>query len=309
MGMRLSGASYSKLLFSPPFGVSFPPSEGARFHFVASGQAILKLAGSAPAPVSSGDAILLPGGSEHAIVSNANVRARPLESFQTVALCEDICTLDAHDAEVCRSKDVLIFTARMDFEMASLHPLIDLMPDVLRVSSLVARQPEIRPLLEAMDREMQSERAGTASILARLADVLAALVVRGWIECDCGDATGWVNALRDERLGRVLSSVHRDPGHNWTLSEMAGLMGSSRSVFAERFAAATGYTPLRYVTAVRMRLAMQWIVRDRMPIELAARRLGYQSHAAFSRAYKRFAGHAPGQARRLNNSHVPEHVL
>ncbi|GGA38520.1 AraC family transcriptional regulator [Pelagibacterium lentulum] len=309
MGMRLRGASYSKLLFSPPFGVSFPPSEGAQFHFVASGQAILKLADSAPAPISSGDAILLPGGREHAIVSNANVRARPLESFLTVALCEDICTLDAHDAEVCRSKDVLIFTARMDFEMASLHPLIELMPDVLRVSSLVDRQPEIRPLLEAMDREMQSERAGTASILARLADVLAALVVRGWIECDCGDATGWVSALRDERLGRVLSAVHRDPGHNWTLSEMAGLMGSSRSVFAERFAVATGYTPLRYVTAVRMRLAMQWIVRDRMPIELAARRLGYQSHAAFSRAYKRFAGHAPGQARHLNNSHVPERAL
>ncbi len=190
-----------------------------------------------------------------------------------------------------------MFTARLEFEMATLHPLLDLMPDVLRVSSLLDRQPEIQPLLAAMEREMASERAGTASILARLADVIAASVIRGWIECDCGDSTGWIAALRDERLGRVLSAVHRDPGHNWTLENMAALMGSSRSVFVERFAAATGHTPLRYVTALRMRLGTQWIMRDRVPIDQAARRLGYQSHAAFSRAYKRFVGYPPGHAR------------
>ncbi len=74
-------------------------------------------------------------------------------------------------------------------------------------------------------------------------------------------------------------------------------MGSSRSVFAERFAAVTGTTPLRYLAALRMRLAAQWLARDRMPIDAVARRLGYASQAAFSRAYKRTMGLPPGKAR------------
>ncbi|MFD1910755.1 AraC family transcriptional regulator [Halodurantibacterium flavum] len=297
MGMRLRGASYSRLLFSPPFGVSFPNSDDARFHFVARGEALLQVGDRSPIPMTSGAAVLLPRGQEHAIISGPRVKARPMESFPTVPLCDGLCALDAHQEDVCRSRDVLIFSARLQFEMATLHPLIDLMPDVLCVSSLLERQPEIRPLLDAMEREMAADRAGTASILTRLADVLAASIVRGWIECDCNDSSGWIGAIRDGRLGRVLSALHRDPGHDWTLEKMAALMGSSRSVVAERFVAATGHTPLRYVSALRMRLATQWIVNDHLPIDQVARRLGYQSHAAFSRAYKRVVGQAPGHAR------------
>ena len=78
---------------------------------------------------------------------------------------------------------------------------------------------------------------------------------------------------------------------------MAVQMGSSRSVFAERFQAVTGVTPLRYVTELRMRMATQWMIRDRLSIEVVAERLGYGSHAAFSRAFKRVTGHAPGAVR------------
>lgn len=301
MGMRLRGASYSKLRFSPPFGVGLPPSPDARFHFIASGDALLRSPSGDLVSLSCGDAVLLPRGEEHAIVSDPAVAIRSLDSFETVPLCEGVCAVDAHLEEVCRSKDVLVFTARMQFELETMHPLVELMPQVLHVGSLLGRQPEIRPLLDAMEREMTAERAGTAGILARLADVVAALVVRGWVECGCGNATGWVAALRDERLGRVLSALHRDPGHDWTLAGMAAAMGSSRSVFAERFVAATGTTPLRYVAALRMRLAAQWIGRDRVPIDQVARRLGYQSQAAFSRAYKRVIGHPPGQARKLRD--------
>jgi len=112
--------------------------------------------------------------------------------------------------------------------------------------------------------------------------------------CGCGDASGWIAALRDPRLGRVLVALHREPGRDWTLVELAKLMGASRSVFAERFLAVTGVPPLRYLTEMRMRLAAQWISRDGMPIETAAHRLGYGSHAAFSRAFKRVTGYPPG---------------
>ena len=118
------------------------------------------------------------------------------------------------------------------------------------------------------------------------------------MECGCGDATGWVAALRDPRLGRVIGALHREPGRNWTVASMASEMGASRSVFAERFLAITGVTPLRYVTDLRMRLATQWISQDRLPVDTVAERLGYGSAAAFSRAFKRVTGASPGVARR-----------
>ncbi|ESR22848.1 AraC family transcriptional regulator [Lutibaculum baratangense] len=300
MGMRLRGASYGKLSFSPPFGVAFARSDHARFHFVAHGEALLRTADGDVLSISSGDAVLFPRGEPHALISSKEVRTRPYEEFETVPLCSGVCAIEARSAETCRTKDVLIFTASMEFELGTMHPLIELMPPFLFVCSLLGRQPEIRPLLEAMEREMTEERVGSAGILARLADVVAASVVRGWVERGCGNATGWVAALRDERLGRVLAALHREPGRDWTLAEMAATMGCSRSVFAERFAAATGTTPLRYLSALRMRLASEWIGRERMPIDLVARRLGYRSQAAFSRAYRRLTGHPPGQARRLN---------
>ncbi len=114
------------------------------------------------------------------------------------------------------------------------------------------------------------------------------------MECGCGDASGWIAALRDPRLGRVIVAIHANPGHDWTLAELADRMGASRSVFAERFLEVTGVTPLRYLTELRMRLATQWIAKERMPIETAAQKLGYGSQAAFSRAFKRITGHPPG---------------
>lgn len=297
MGMRLRGASYGKLRLSPPCGVSFDATEDARFHFVAAGNLQLESDTGETFTLACGDAVLLPRGDAHALVSAPGVRPRPVESFDRMPLCSNVCAVTALAEGSCRTKDVLVFTGRMEFELDTLHPLVGLMPKVMSVGSLMGRQPEIVPLLEAMEREMAAERAGTAGILARLADVVAATIVRGWVECGCGEASGWIEALRDPRLGRVIAALHRDPCRDWTVAEMAAEMGSSRSVFAERFAAVTGTTPLRYLAALRMRLAAQWLARDRMPIDAVARRLGYASQAAFSRAYKRTMGLPPGKAR------------
>lgn len=298
MGMRMRGASYGKLHLRPPLGAGFPAASEARFHFVAGGRGLLRTPSGDLMPLSCGDAVLLPRGDGHALLSQTGAEVRPIGDFRTVPLCPGMCSFEAGCGPTPPDKGVLVFSAEMQFELDTLHPLIGLMPSVLHVGSVPGKEPEVRPLLDAMEREMSANRAGTAGILARLAEVVAASVVRNWVECGCGDASGWVAALRDERLGRVLAALHRDPGRDWTLAEMAAAMGSSRSVFAERFAAATGTTPLRYVAALRMRLAEQWLSRDRMPIDQVARDLGYQSQAAFSRAYKRVTGQPPGQARK-----------
>ncbi|MCF3640756.1 AraC family transcriptional regulator [Rhizobium sp. TRM95111] len=297
LGMRLRGASYGQLRLAPPFGVRFPAGSEARFHFIAAGTLLLRAADGTLTPLACGDAVLLPRGDEHALVSAAGVPLRGLDSYETTRLCSDVCAIRECAPDTCRTKDTLVFTGRMEFELETLHPLIGLMPAVMSVGALLGRQPEIMPLLEAMEREMAQERAGSAGILARLADVVAATIVRGWVECGCGDATGWIEALRDPRLGRVIAALHRDPGRAWTVAEMASAMGSSRSVFAKRFVDATGTTPQRYVLALRMRLAEQWFRRDKLPIDTAARRLGFSSQAAFTRAFKRVIGYPPGRSR------------
>jgi len=298
LGMRLYGVQYRRIQLAPPFGIGFGTVEGrAQFHFVARGPVFLRTESGTLHRLDAGSAVLLPRGGPHDLVSSPDHSSRDIASFESATLCETVHAIRACPAESCRTRDVLVFSGCMAFDLGSMHPLIALMPEVMLVGTLLDRYPEILPMLEAMAREAQTERAGFAGILARLADVVSASIVRGWVECGCGDARGWIEALRDPRLGRVITALHRDPGRNWTVAELAAEMGSSRSVFAERFLAVTGLTPVRYVTELRMRLAAQWIGRERVSIDDAAYRLGYGSQAAFSRAFKRVMGHPPGAAR------------
>lgn len=298
LGMRLNGLHYRRIQLAPPFGIGFGAVEGrAQFHFVAHGPVFLRLAGGALHTLDTHDAVLLPRGGAHDLLSAPDLPSRDIAGYEADPLCATVGAVTACSAETCRTKDALIFSGCMEFDLGGMHPLVALMPEVMRVGTLLGRQPEILPMLEAMERETRTARAGYAGILARLADVVSASIVRGWVECGCGDATGWVDALRDPRLGRVIAALHREPGRDWTLAALAAEMGSSRSVFAERFLAVTGTTPLRYLTELRMRLAAQWIGRERMPIDTAAERLGYGSQAAFSRAFKRVIGSPPGALR------------
>lgn len=298
LGMRLYGVQYRRMQFAPPFGIGFAAAPGrAQFHFVARGPVFLRTASGGAHRLDAGDAVLLPQGRAHELLSEPELCTRDIATFDTLPLCETVCAVVAASDDRDRSRDALIFSGCMAFDLGGMHPLVAWMPEVMRVDTLLGRYPEILPMLEAMARESREERAGYAGILARLADVVAAFIVRGWAECGCGDATGWVQALRDPRLGRAIVAMHRDPGRDWTVAELAAQMGSSRSVFAERFLAVTGMTPLRYLTELRMRLAAQWIRDGRTSIEGAAYELGYGSQAAFSRAFKRVVGYTPAAAR------------
>ncbi len=295
MGMRLVGLDYRRIEAAPPFGFSFGEVGGrAQFHFVARGPVQLRLPGSIVHGLETGDAVLLPRGGFHALVSSGEIKCRDIHALEAAPLCSSVSAITACDGKTGPEARAIVFSGCMEFDLGGLHPLVALMPEVMRVGTLLDRYPEILPMLEAMEREAKGGRAGFAGILARLADVVAAFIVRAWVECGCGDASGWIAALRDPRLGRVIVAIHANPGHDWTLAELADRMGASRSVFAERFLEVTGVTPLRYLTELRMRLATQWIAKERMPIETAAQKLGYGSQAAFSRAFKRITGHPPG---------------
>ncbi|KAF1004890.1 MAG: RCS-specific HTH-type transcriptional activator RclR [Luteibacter sp.] len=299
MGMRLIGVEYRRIELAPPLGLSFGKAAGlAHFHFVGRGPVHLRCASGKTYRLDTGDAVLMPHGGEHEVVSALDVSpCLDVRELEATTLCPTVTSIERPGSDADAGKEALIFSGCMEFDLGGMQMLVASMPEVMLVATLLDRYPELRVMLEAMERESCTKRAGFAGVFSRLADVVAAFIVRAWVECGCGDATGWVQALRDPRLGKVILAMHRDPGKAWTVANLAEEMGSSRSVFAERFLEVTGMTPVRYLTELRMRLAAQWIGRDRESIESVAFRLGYGSLAAFSRAFKRTIGHPPGAIR------------
>lgn len=171
------------------------------------------------------------------------------------------------------------------------------MPPVLFTCGFRVDEPIFASLLETMYREASTARAGSGSVIERLADVVASAAVRIWLERGCGDARAWLAATQDPHLGRALDAIHDDPGSPWTVESLARIARASRSQFAEQFRHAVGDTPARYLTRVRMEQAER-MLRAGAPVSDIAYRLGYESDEGFSRAFRRHAGVPPSRWRR-----------
>ncbi len=300
LGMRLKGVQYRRIEMTPPFGLTFGTEPGrAQFHFVATGTIVLKDGAGVFHELAPGTAVFLPHGGAHQLLSAANAPAQDIGTYAAKPVCDGVCSISACAGEPGCPDNAMIFSSCMDFELGAMQGLVRLMPAVMLVGTLPDRHPEIPAILRAMEAEVCGRRVGFAGILARLADVVSAIIVRNWVECGCSNASGLMDALRDPRLARAIAALHREPGRNWTVAALAAEAGSSRSVFAERFQRLTGVPPLHYVAELRMSLASQWIGTDKMPIEAVANALGYASQAAFGRAYKRVTGRPPGAVRIL----------
>lgn len=294
-GMRLRGVQYQRIQAGPRFGMGFDAKPGhAYFHFLAAGVATLRTDDGNLFELSAGNAVFISHGGAHALLSTADVAVQDISRFDATPLGDTVCAVDASPDT---PPSTLLFSACMEFEIGSIQGLGSLMPALMLIDTKGQRYPGLMPILAVMEREVASARVGYSGILARLADVVAAMIVRGWVECACGNASGLVAALRDARLAGALLALHQQPGRDWSVAELAARSHTSRSVFAERFQATLGLPPLRYVTQLRMRLASQWLTLERLPIEEVALRLGYTSQAAFSRAFKRITGQPPGASR------------
>jgi len=292
--IRLTGVSYGRCELRHPWGIRFPRQEAARFHFVASGPAWLHTEEKGWEELPRGAVLLVPRGIEHMLASAPGCYCEPMGDVEPDSFGGIVFRLESGgDGEVTR-----LFCGSMTFVSHALKPLIAQMPAVLGTCGSSADDATMMALLEAMAREVGEERIGSATMLARLADLVAANVIRDWVEGACKDATGWLKAVRDPQIGRALAAVHRSPGEPWTVEGLASLAGLSRSSFADKFKAVMGEGPARYVANWRMQVACEWLSQD-MPIAEIAETLGYESEASFSRAFKRLIGMPPSQYRRL----------
>jgi AraC-like DNA-binding protein len=185
------------------------------------------------------------------------------------------------------------------FDHPAARHLVSLLPGLINVDNWSLSELEwMHGTLRSMAGEARELRAGGETIITRLADILVIQAIRTWIAQDPAARTGWLGALRDQRVGRALALIHGEPERGWTVASLAEEAAMSRSAFAARFTALVGEPPMHYLTRWRMQVAVTRLSEDDTPLAVLANDLGYQSEAAFNRAFKRFAGMTPGAARR-----------
>ncbi|WP_346267575.1 AraC family transcriptional regulator [Janthinobacterium lividum] len=299
MGMRLRGVQYRRIQTGPAFGIGFEDKPGhAYFHFVAVGTAYLCTDDGELHELSAGSAVLMPHGRRHQLLSDAGIAFQDIDKFDVAPLGEAVSGVDTCPS-TASVPSAIIFYGCMEFDLGGMQGVGKLMPTVMVADTQAQGYPGLLPVLDSMKREICAGRIGFAGILARLAEVAAAMIVRGWIECGCESASGLLAALRDPRLALAILALHRQPGREWTVAQLAAESHVSRSVFARRFQTTIGVPPLRYATELRMRLAKQLLTHERVSIDAVAQRLGYTSQAAFSRAFKRVIGRPPGRDREV----------
>jgi AraC-like DNA-binding protein len=291
--LRLAGASYCRTEMRSPWGIEIPAEDGATLHFIVEGGAWLTTAGAAPLVLATGDVVLLPQGIGHNLVDAPGSPARPPRELTR----ERVGDTTFHLSGGGDGPRALLVCCGISFEASALHPLLRMMPAVLHVPSDGAHDPILSTLLDTMAAEVRDQRIGAATVMARLADIVVARVVRSWVEAQSGATAGWLAAIRDPQIGRALAAFHRSPERDWSVEALASSAGLSRSQFSERFSATLGVAPARYVVSWRMHLATRWLAGEQLSVGEIATRLGYDSEPSFSRAFKRIVGRPPGALR------------
>jgi AraC-like DNA-binding protein len=281
--VRLSGDRI--VAYAPPrtFSVSF--ADIGTLHIIEEGELALRIDGDPHVKrVSRGDVILLPRGDPH-YISEAGERA---DATVRAGASE-------HHAPAPESARWLCGTFTIGDPQAS-HLLASLPAMIIlrgaRGQALEGLEVARRMLLF----EMQSPSQGSAVMVARILDLIFIQILRAWAAGTDAEPN-WLAGALDPQIGLALSAIHRDPGHCWTVEELARGCSLSRSAFAARFVARVGKPPATYLAHVRLDAATDLLRYTSLPVTLIAAKVGYTSEAAFSRAFKHRYGTPPARWR------------
>ncbi len=243
-----------------------------------------------PIPLTGGDCILLARGTS--IVMRDSLRTRPERSFREIASRDNSNV--AHYGG--GGAPTTIVCGSLRFDRASLKPITLLLPSFILIKADQPHTLALHNTMQALASEMEEQAPGSNVVATRLAEVLFIQALRAHIASVEGWRNkGWLRAIFDPQIGTALSAIHDSVNTPWTVGSLAATAGMSRSAFAARFKELLGQTPLEYVTEWRMQKAMQLLQqRDKKHLDVA-RLVGYESDAAFSKAFKRVVGANPGE--------------
>ena len=288
-----------------PAGPAFAPIilPGAQqiisYHIVIEGSAWGGLIGEAPVRLEAGDILLVPHGDAYSMSSAAETRASQLgmasslDFFRRMAAGElpfevrDGGGGDASTRMVC---------GFLGCDVRPFNPVLAALPGLVRVRASQGRD-RLHALIDYTLAEARQPQPGAHCVLVQLSELLFVEVVRRLLTDMPGDQTGWLAGLRHPVVGRALMLLHRRPADPWSLERLAEEVAISRSQLAESFTRLVGQPPMHYLARWRIQLGARLLAGNAVKVAAVAREVGYESEAAFSRAFKRVVGVPPSRWR------------
>jgi AraC-like DNA-binding protein len=300
--VRLTGAVYFDFDLSSPWVAEAPPAAaiaarvmpGAQrvieYHLIASGACWGHAIGQPPIRLHEGDVIVFPQGDGHVLSSAPGLRAVPkMSAYARPDTPLPIC----HELGGGGPDRARIICSFLGCDERPYNPLLTALPAVIHLPAASA-QPTgwLGTLADMAVAESRRGRPGSENILSRLSELMFVETIRRYLETLPSSDRGWLAGLRDPIVGRALAALHGEPTEAWTVERLARLVGVSRSVLAERFTSIVGHPPMQYLALWRMQLASRRLI-DGDQVAATAEAVGYESEAAFSRAFKKLVGQPP----------------
>jgi AraC-like DNA-binding protein len=266
---------------------------------VTEGRCFTNLIGEEPVEVEAGEVIVFTKGDQHVLSSSPGMRADPGAP-------------SAHDAVPGSQLPFLINLGGDDGPASArfvcgflacdaqpFNPLLDNLPPIIKTAvPQGGDQGWLGQFIRVAMMESADKRAGGESVLAKLSELMFIEVVRRHLEALPPEQAGWLAGLRDPFVGKALSLMHAKAAHDWTIEELATQVGQSRSLFAKRFTDLLGMPPMHYLAQWRMQIASERLGSGNANVATIAAEIGYESEAAFSRAFKKLMGVPPSDWRR-----------
>jgi AraC-like DNA-binding protein len=326
--VRLRGAVFYDVEGRPPWVAEAPASRELlptvmpeaehliEFHGVVSGSCWAAIVGEPAVRLGEGDVVLFPRGDAHVLSSAPGLRAARAEASRAPdrdARLPFVLRMDADGAAHPRAGSVSpegthVVCGFLGCDARPFNPLLAALPRVLSIQGAAASTSWVAALLRTAVTESSGERPGGEAVLERMSEMLFVEALRRYVDTLPPEQTGWLAGMRDPAVGRVLGLLHASPAESWTLERLCDTVSMSRSSLHERFVHFVGMPPIEYLAQWRMQVASRLLRDGSAKVVRIALDVGYESEAAFARAFKRIVGVTPGAWRRDAHAGAPAPV-
>jgi AraC-like DNA-binding protein len=314
--VRLTGAVFLDAEFTAPWCIGEPSGvevciahmphaqHVVIYHLVSEGRCEASVPGGPAVSASAGDLIIIPGGEEHSLGSTLAHPSVPGQQLVIQRGPDEVPQVRyGGGGDVTR-----MVCGYLACDSSLFDTVLAALPRIMLVN--MREGPGAQWLTSSIRfslTEAAGQRAGAGTVLAKLSELMFVEAIRRHIESLPPEQTGWLAGLRDRFVGKTLALIHSKPAHAWTVEELASSVGLSRSALGERFTSLVGQPPMQYLTRWRLQLAANLLRSGARNIASVAADVGYDSEAAFSRAFKRELGVAPAAWRRNPSRQQPVH--
>lgn len=293
--LRMTGVFYCPSTLTEPWGLSLPPMPDCIwFHIVTSGSCTFEAADGSRSTLRSGDLVLVPHGDGHRAWGTTEAPTPSVLDLPHDDLTETYGVLRYGGGG--EATTLVCGGVRLDHPAA--RRLSRALPALLHVvGDQMPRSDWLRATLDLIGDETREVRPGSDAVVSRLCDIIVMQALRTWIETDPAARQGWLGALQDPQVGRAIAGIHAEPDRPWTVAGLAELAAMSRSAFSARFTDLVGEPVMQYVTGHRMQVARELLEAGDRTVASVGRAVGYDSEAAFSRAFTRVVGLPPSRVK------------